>query len=245
MITPIKRLCFSVGLALTMTSNSMAMIDDDERRPDEHKSPLTAKIKHIEVIERPIRSAIPEVARGHEEIYEKFLKGVLVYRPSEGSDVGRIDLPIAALSNPLDGTFDLSNCGDTGEYLSISTGYRKGHNPDNKNKVEIWFAPWFLVDKEKSHLAQNHHMREILKTWDPEQAPIGIFCTWGGWNGGSQLGHCDYEISVDPAGLSSKNMYRRFIFERPPGCQTWRCTPADTTYAWHASWRAFHISFMN
>ena len=44
MITRMKRLCFSIGLALTMTSNLMAMIDDDERRPDEHRCPITISV---------------------------------------------------------------------------------------------------------------------------------------------------------------------------------------------------------
>ena len=52
---------------------------------------------------------------GHEDIYERFLKGVLVYRPTEGSDVGKIELPTAALTNPLGSSFDLSSCGDRGQ----------------------------------------------------------------------------------------------------------------------------------
>ena len=91
------------------------------------------------------RASIPQIARGHENIYERFLKGKLVYRPTEGSDVGKIELPIAALANPLEGTFDLSRCGDAAQYLSINTGIRKVQAPANASKVEIWFTPLFLV----------------------------------------------------------------------------------------------------
>lgn len=35
----------------------------------------------------------------NDAIYQRFLKGVLIYRPQEGSDVGRIDLPIVALAD--------------------------------------------------------------------------------------------------------------------------------------------------
>ncbi|WP_032113621.1 hypothetical protein [Candidatus Paracaedibacter symbiosus] len=69
---------------------------------------------------------------GHEEIYERFLKGVLVYRPQKGSEVGMITMRISELGNPLEGTFDLSQCGNVGKYLSISTGYRKGKKQENK-----------------------------------------------------------------------------------------------------------------
>ena len=177
-----------------------------EKQSDDFTKQLALMKEELESLKAP-KLAIPEVARGYEEIYEKFLKGVLVYRPNKGSDVGRIDLPIAALSNPLGGTFDLSNCGDTGKYLSISTGYRKGYNPDNKNKVEIWFAPWFLVDKEKSHLPTDHHMREILKTWKPEQAPIGIFWTWGGWSGVHALDYVHYLTYVKADEFGYKDLF--------------------------------------
>src|SRR5262249_35837814 len=90
---------------------------------------------------------IPLVAKGFEAIYQRFFNGVLVYRPNPDNDAGMIKLPIAALRNPLEDTFDLSQCGDTGKYLSISTGYRRQVNPANANKVEIWFAPKFLIDK--------------------------------------------------------------------------------------------------
>ena len=126
----ITNICLGVCVVLIMKSSFVfGMMDDD-------------------MIERPIRVAIPEVACGYEEVYERFLKGKLIYKPQEGSDVGRIDLPIAALANPLEGTFDLSKCGDAGNYFSISTGYRKQKIAKNESKVEIWFAPRFLIEKE-------------------------------------------------------------------------------------------------
>ncbi|OFW84142.1 MAG: hypothetical protein A3G78_07820 [Alphaproteobacteria bacterium RIFCSPLOWO2_12_FULL_42_29] len=152
--------------------------------------------------------AIPEIARGHEAIYERFLKGVLVYRPTEGSDVGKIELPIAALPNPLGSSFDLSSCGDTGQYLSIATGYRKVKTPANANKVEIWFTPRFLVDKEMPHLAPNHHMRQVIRSWDSARAPIGIFCTWGGWNATDHMTYCDYVVSEAMEQLGTENLLR-------------------------------------
>jgi len=160
---------------------------------------------------RPAPSiAIPEIARGHEDIYERFLKGVLVYRPNEGSDVGKIELPIAALANPLESTFDLSKCGDTGQYLSISTGYRKVQTPANANKVEIWFTPRFLVDKEMPHLAPNHHMRQVIRSWDSARAPIGIFWTWGGWNATDHMMYCDYLTTESIEEVGSENLFKKY-----------------------------------
>lgn len=132
------------------------------------------------IIERPIRVTIPEVARGYKEIYKRFLKGVLIYRPQEGSDMGKIEMPIADLANPLEGTFDLSKCGDTGNYLSISTGYRKEKKAENVNKVEVWLTPRFLIEKEIQGSAS--HFTGIIATWDTHKAPFGVFFTWGGWD---------------------------------------------------------------
>lgn len=120
--------------------------------------------------------SIPLVARGYEAIYERFLKGVLLYRPTKGSDVGMVTLPIKDLANPLEGTFDLSRCGDTGKYLSIATGYRKGKKPENASKVEIWLAPKFLIEKELNSTAA--HFEPIMADWK-QDAPVGVFWTWG------------------------------------------------------------------
>ena len=192
----------------------------------------------IEMIERPIRVAIPEVARGYEEIYERFLKGVLIYRPQEGSDVGKIEMPIVNLANPLEGTFDLSSCGDTGQYLSIATGYRKVQTPANANKVEIWFTPRFLVDKEMPQLAQNHHMRAIGGNWDAARAPIGIFWTWGGWNTAGQMAYCDYLTaeSMDEIGL--ENLLKKYQKRRSARGRV-ACLRAGGVV------QKFHISFVN
>ncbi len=129
------------------------------------------------------------------QIYERFLKGVLIYRPQEGSDVGMVKLPIVALGNPLEGTFDLSQCGDAGKYLSISTGYRKEKKPENEDKVEIWFAPRFLIEKELKTTAK--HFQEIYGNWN-ENAEVGMFWTW--WN--DDLKYFDYLTTKNiPIGL--------------------------------------------
>ena len=185
------------------------------------KKESEATKQRLSVLEKPLikarkaaeedakrRQAIPKIARGHEDIYERFLKGVLVYRPNEGSDVGKIELPIADLANPLGSTFDLSNCGDTGQYLSIATGYRKVQTPANANKVEIWFTPRFLVDREMSHLAPNHHMRAI-GSWDAARAPIGIFWTWGGWDAAGLMAYCNYLTTESMDVLGSENLLKK------------------------------------
>ena len=146
---------------------------------------------------------IPEVARGYEDIYRRFLGGKLIY--TDPSSKAKKELPIRALSNPLEGTFDLSGCGDTGQYLSISTGYRKAQKAENASKVEIWLAPWFLVNKNLSASAK--HLQPIMGSWDAASAPVGLFWTWGGW---SVLGWYDYLVSESLACLSSEDLYEKW-----------------------------------
>jgi len=140
--------------------------------------------KRAEEEKHPVEMSliIPSLARGYEEIYLRFLKGVLVYKPKKGSDEGRIDIPIAALSNPLEDTFDLSRCTDkaygvhVSQYLSISTGYRKKKKEENAEKVEIWISPRFLIGKELKTTAK--HFEGIFSKWS-ESAAVGIFWNYG------------------------------------------------------------------
>lgn len=184
----IVKIGLSVSAAFVMNMSLAFGMEEDDRRPVEHLC---------------IKPAIPDVALGHEDIYKRFLKGVLVYRPTEGSDVGKIELPIASLINPLESTFDLSSCDDAGKYLSIATGYRKGQISSNANKIEVWLAPRFLIEKDLQGAAK--YFAPIMSTWDAKTATIGVFFTWGGWD---YLGWYDYLTSKTPDHLSSENLYK-------------------------------------
>jgi len=159
-------------------------------------------IRNLGIVE--MRIPIPLSALGgHEALYERFLMGALIYRSQKGSDVGRIDLPIAALVNPLEGTFDLSQCGDVGEYLSISTGYRKEKKAENVKKIEIWLAPRFLIEKELKTTAS--HFKKIYSDWK-EIAEVGLFWTCGG---DEELGDYDYLITENMDNLFKNNLYKK------------------------------------
>ena len=140
-----------------------------------------------------------------EEIYQKFLQVKLTYRPQEGSDVGRVDMPISALTNPLEGTFDLSRCGDAAKYLSISTGYRKEKKDENENKLEIWITPRFLVEKALDTTEMHVQLTMFQCIMWPSTAPVGIF-----WNGGwAKKEECHYLTSETLDMLSSGNLYEK------------------------------------
>jgi serine/threonine protein kinase len=172
---------------------------------------LALKEEFKKTLPQTSRLVIPDIARGYEEIYRRFYNGKLIYKPMFNSDVGKIELPIASLADPLNGTFDLSRCGNAGQHLSIATGYRKLQKAENANKYEIWFAPRFLVASEVNSLPANHHMREILKDWDGARAPVGIFWTCGRWDVGSQLSWCNYLTVESMDDIRGGNLYKKAV----------------------------------
>jgi len=105
----------------------------------------------------------------------------------------------------MNGTFDLSHCGDAGKYLSISTGYRRGKNPKNAIKAEIWVCPRFLIAKELDTTAA--HFKPIMDNWQQEQAPIGLFWTLGSWN---RMDWYNYLTTENPDNLSKTNLYENW-----------------------------------
>jgi hypothetical protein len=159
-------------------------------------------IKAREAKEKELKLFTQLVGRGNEEIYRRFLNGVLIYRPDGKSDEGRINLPIASLANPLEGTFDLSQCGDTGKHLSISTGYRKVKKAENADKLEIWFTPRFLVEKELQGTAS--HFQGIFPDKWQNDAPVGIIWSRGDWENRSD--NFDYLTTLSMVDISNNNL---------------------------------------
>ncbi len=139
------------------------------------------------------------------EVFNKFYKGELIYKPDPNSDNGKIELLISGLKHPLKGEFGLSKCGGTEEDLSINMGYRKGKNSKNAKKVEIWFAPRFLIAKDLDTTAS--HFKPIMDDWKPEQGPLGIFFTWGGRD---KLAWYDYLTTESMDELSEGNLFQKY-----------------------------------
>jgi hypothetical protein len=150
------------------------------------------------------------IEKKNKDVFWQLFKGKLIYKPDPYSDIGRVDLFVSSLPNPLGGEFDLSNCGDTKQYLSLNMGYRKVQNPANARKAELWITPRFLVENEMAQLAGNHHIREIIGKWDAVKAPIGIIWTWGGWDGSDHMAYCDYLTTESIAEIRSENLLKKY-----------------------------------
>jgi hypothetical protein len=179
-----------------------SQVADDEGRVRKRRR-LEGKEEENHFVEMSL--IIPPVAQGHEEIYRRFLNGKLIYKPDPESDEGKVELRIADLEDPLNGTFDLSRCGDAGKDLSITTGYRRGKKPENSSKVEIWFAPRFLVKGELNTTSK--HFKRIFHKWK-ETAEVGMFWTWGGRAVDDP--DMDYLVSENIDNLSKINLYENW-----------------------------------
>lgn len=152
------------------------------------------------------RLTIPSWLKSQDEaVYQRFVNGALIYQPNPNSDDGKIVLPISALGNPLDGTFDLSKCGDMSKHLIISTGYYK-EKPQDTGKIRIWFTPRFLIEKALNTTGK--HFQWIYSNWK-ENAPIGIFWTWRGWWDSPRL-YRDYLTTQNMDEISG-NLYKKWL----------------------------------
>jgi hypothetical protein len=161
-------------------------------------------------------------------VYQRFLRGKLIYRPKEESDEGRIDLPIIELDNPLEGTFDLSKCGSSGKYLTISTGYpRKERRAGDAGKVEIWFVPRFSMKKEMTTKATPFD--SIFNSWK-ENVEVGVIWTWGG---DLNLLDYDYLITENMDNLAKDSLNDKWFFNAKSSYWRWSSLESEK----------FHILF--
>lgn len=125
----------------------MGMIQSEQAQDGEQQSYLSRALEGRQSVDQISKSNIPRIANGCEEIYLQFLNGMLVYKPNKDNDIGRKEFRIRDLTNPLSGVFDISRCGDSASYLQISTGFRTAVNPANRNKIEVWIVPQFVLQK--------------------------------------------------------------------------------------------------
>ena len=124
------------------------------------------------------------------------------YRPNPESDKDMVTLSIPTFANPFGYKFNLSMCGDAGKYLCITTGYRYGVNPENKDKVEIFVAPRNMIGKDLATTAA--HYAEIFPKWSDKNL-VGIFFTWGNWVNNNWY---DYVTNLTHDQISTKNCLR-------------------------------------
>jgi len=129
----------------------------------------------IEIDEKKVK-----VPAEHKDVCEKFLKLRLTYKPNKDNELGKIVFKIVDLANPLSGTFDISQCGNAWEYLSISTGFRAGYTPANANKVEVWIGPYIFLAEGFPDIIKD--IKDIEDKNGNKHNEILLLYNWGGWH---------------------------------------------------------------
>jgi hypothetical protein len=166
-----QKLLFALSLTFAMLTDNRAAEALQERSraelsigeiPGQNAQRLESTTSSEQAVSslKRCRDGIPQLAEGYEDVYLRFLKGKLVYTPNKDNDEGQIEFPIAALANPLEGTFDLSGCGESAAHLQISTGFRTRVNPENREKIEVWIVPQFVLQRDPRAKVLN----DILQT---------------------------------------------------------------------------------
>lgn len=165
-------------------------------------------------VPRVLGPAVPDIAVGYEDVYLRFVKGYLVYRPNPKNNVGRVELPIGAFPNPLEGTFDLSRfveaTRNAAGLLTVSVGYKKERSAVNLSRVEVWVVPKFIVEKDQATIAA--HFSPIIGEFI---APVGLFWTT---ENDEDLKPYDYLVASSLDEIASKSLYHLWSeksFPRP------------------------------
>ena len=152
---------------------------------------------------------IPDIARGHEEVYRRFINGRLVYKGPAGE---RSFLIADVINSSFEGEFNLSGLTYTysdktynvKDDLRIKLGYRK--SVENEEKLTVWLAPKFVAGSGNSPFKN-------LK-WGSD---VGIFWTWGE----DGLGDFYYLTSMRFDEISSKNLQE--VYRAAAGAGLWVC----------------------
>lgn len=153
----------------------------------------------------------------------QFLRGALRYTPNL-SELGKYtDLLVVDLEKPFSGEFNLSTCGNivrkprsfsnegylselgyVNQNFSIRTGYRKEKIKESENKVEIWFTPRFIVNRESSIAS---HLASVLPEWNDAVVSIGIFWNFGDWD---DFGWYNYTIPSNIDSFSKNDLLKLY-----------------------------------
>jgi len=177
------------------------------RTGDERFEQMDNRLQNIErrlsEVENRVCVNIPEIARGHEDIYKRFINGSVIYKNDDGEE---ISIPIKDWIdlNTLEGTvrLDKYGCTEAEKRLTISFGYHRRN--DYTGKIEIWIVPRFVISRSAS--GEISHLQDAIHTsnWPISKDSIGVFSRWGNWE---NLQWFDF-IHEGINKLSGKNLHK-------------------------------------
>ncbi|MBA3814853.1 MAG: hypothetical protein H0X26_10330 [Alphaproteobacteria bacterium] len=144
----------------------------------------------------------------------QFYNGILRYTPTE--DGG--DMVTLKFSNLIkDETFDLSACGNNGQYLVITRSMDRFFKieKENKDKTVILITPRYFVEQGMND-STPQSFTALVAGWDVDQAPVGMFWRWGN---DKNLSWVDSLTTAGIGGISLCNLFENW--QRRDGGVRW------------------------
>ena len=204
-----------------------AEIDRLIRRDDNGKIDKNLRYRDL----HPLWKRIVHVSYGgleHDSLCNTFANASLIYKKGTNDEVV---LPFSDLiKNPFEGTFDLSDCGNTSQYLRITTNPATFFKVDDKGSgiVNILIAPHFLIEK-LTNTDKERLEACFAENWNKDEAPIVMGWRWSGQGG---VGSVVY--------LAAPNLKRG---EQINLGEAARAAQARIAAAWMAA--AFHLRWLS
>ena len=132
--------------------------------------------------------------------------GTLSYTDPETKEVKR--MKISDFEDPLNGTFDLSGCGDRHSKVRITTSVEEFFKVGGENEDRL------VVLANTHDLIHGLHAEKFegIKNWDPVVAPVGLFWRWGNWE---DLSWYDYLTTSSIDDVASVDLYENWAKSRP------------------------------
>ncbi|MBA3813337.1 MAG: hypothetical protein H0X26_02415 [Alphaproteobacteria bacterium] len=184
-------------VTLNITLRDLALVSR------EWKDTVVDIIKTNMQVGQPIWKAWHGITPKNETVFQQFLNGTLVFRPNLASDEGKISLKISDITTLFKGPLDLSKCGDVAQKLVITTDPSVFLDKDKyEDKFLILVTMRSLIEKKINSTASP--FEPIMKDWNEDIAPVGIFGRWGMW---TILSWQDHHTTANLDDISSKNLY--------------------------------------
>jgi len=190
-----KRLAAESRVADAKIISPISAVEVEVKRIEDSRAAESKQATELQSVPQTMTRSYPEIARGYEAIYNRFINGRLVYK----GPAGERSFSIADIVNSsLEGEFNLNGLTYTSgsttynisDYLRIKLGNRKVK--ENEYKTTVWLVPQFAARAGGSSFS--------TASWTSD---VGVFWTWGQYG----LADFDYLTTMQFDEISSKNLY--------------------------------------
>lgn len=166
-----------------------------------------------------------------------FYNGILRYTPvdEDGKVIKGGETVTLKFSDFTDGTFDLSTCGDTGQFLVITESMDRFFTVcgENENKIVVGIMPCHRILQEVKN-SPKHPFYTTLRCLYPDKTPAILLFRWGNEN---NLTRFDDIRTTDAKEISKRNLYENW------GSNSFMCNYTKWSCPESKPTKGFHVYF--